>query len=155
MQENLIDSRFKILTSDLRDDVDELKGKVNRLEITRNTNNEDATKTHNSYHHSIEKRANNASSKRESCQSASLFCTFYYPDHPDSNRKIKGKYSATVNELKKDPSKVKGIPTSCKDLRLLGHQLNGLYSVKTTQPNQSPKIETVFCDFQSSSPVLT
>jgi len=66
------------------------------------------------------------------------------------------KYSGTVDELKKDPSKVKGIPTSCKDLQLLGHELNGLYSIKTTQPdNQGEKIETVFCDFQSSSANLS
>jgi len=130
--------------------MDELKLKVSKLETTKNTNNsEDTTKTNNNRHHSIQKRA---PSTRESCQSASLFCTFYYPDHPDSNRTRKGKYSATVDESKKDPSKVKGIPTSCKDLQLLGHKLNGLYSIKTTQPdNQRAKIETVFCDFQSSS----
>jgi len=106
----------------------------------------------------MQKRATNTSSRiRESCQSASLFCTFYYPDHPDSNRKRKGKYSATVDEFKKDPSiKVKGIPTSCKDIQLLGHELNGLYSIKTTKPdNQGAKIQTVFCNFQSSSANLT
>jgi len=133
--------------------MDELKGKVSKLETTKNTNNEDTIKTQNNNHHRIQKRA---SSTRESCQSASLFCTFYYPDHPDSKSTRKGKYSARVDDLKKDPSKVKGIPTSCKDLQLLGHELNGLYSIKATQPdNQGAKIETVFCDFQSSSANLS
>jgi len=133
--------------------MDELKGKVSKLGTTKNTNNEDSNETNNHHHHSIQKRA---SSTRESCQSASLFCTFYYPDHPDAKSTRKGEYSATVDELKKDPSKVKGIPTSCKDLQLLGHELNGLYSIKTTQPDkQGAKIETVFCDFQSSSANLS
>ena len=45
-----------------------------------------------------------------------------------------------------------GMPTSCKDLQLLGHKLNGFYSVKASQPNkQGSKIEAVFCDFPSSS----
>jgi hypothetical protein len=35
-----------------------------------------------------------------------------------------------------------GMPSSCKDLKLIGHTLNGLYSV---MGNQS--VETVFCDF--------
>jgi len=132
--------------------MDELKGKVRKLETTKNINKKDTSTKNDNYHHSIQKRASNALSTRESCQSASLFCTFYYPDHPDSNRIRKEKYSATVDEFKKDPSKVNGIPTSCKDLQLLGHELNGLYSIKTTQPdNEGAKIETVFCDFQSPS----
>ncbi|XP_046458714.1 uncharacterized protein LOC124205362 isoform X2 [Daphnia pulex] len=35
-----------------------------------------------------------------------------------------------------------GMPSSCKELKLIGHTLNGLYSV---MGNQS--VETVFCDF--------
>ena len=51
-----------------------------------------------------------------------------------------------------DPnSQLKGVPTSCKDLRQLGHSFNGLYLVSKSQPDddQGVKIETVFCDFQS------
>ncbi len=45
-----------------------------------------------------------------------------------------------------------GMPTNCKDLQLLGHRLNGFYSVKTQLPNQiSGKIETVYCDFHQAS----
>ena len=104
------------------------------------------------------RETNELPSSKLSCQSGSLFCTFYYPDHPDTNRNRKGnKYSGTVNELIRDPGKVKGIPSSCKDLQLLGHELNGLYSIKRFQPanNQGTnKIETVFCDFQSPSAAL-
>jgi hypothetical protein len=38
-----------------------------------------------------------------------------------------------------------GMPSSCKDLKLIGHTLNGLYSV---MGNQS--VETVYCDFTNS-----
>lgn len=37
---------------------------------------------------------------------------------------------------------VMGIPTSCKDLWLLGYYLSGLYSIKG-----AAMIETVYCDF--------
>jgi len=102
--------------------------------------------------HEIRKRQTNSSkSTRPFCENSSSLCTFFYPDHPDAGRK-KGNYSSTVtNEMLKDPIKVKGAPSSCKDLQILGHKLNGLYLIKTSQPNQATKIETVFCDFQSSN----
>jgi len=87
------------------------------------------------------------------CSTSASLCTYFYPDHPDANRK-KGSYSptATNNEKLSDPnSQFKGVPTSCKDLRQLGHSFNGLYTVSKSQPDddQGAKIETVFCDFQS------
>ena len=43
------------------------------------------------------------------------------------------------------------MPNSCSDLQQLGHSFNGFYSVIKSQPNgQGAKIETVYCDFQSS-----
>ncbi len=58
------------------------------------------------------------------------------------------------SESKKENSKI-GMPTSCKDLQLLGHKLDGFYSVKSSHPNkQRSKIETVYCDFPSSSTPL-
>jgi len=48
-------------------------------------------------------------------------------------------------------SAIKGMPTSCKDLQQLGHSFNGFYLVRKSKPNSSgAKIETVYCDFQSS-----
>lgn len=47
----------------------------------------------------------------------------------------------------------KGIPTSCTDLLLLGHMINGLYLIKTTEPGRGTKIEAVYCDFNSSNDV--
>jgi hypothetical protein len=35
-----------------------------------------------------------------------------------------------------------GLPTSCEDLCLIGHTLNGIYSIKGTQ-----MIESVYCHF--------
>ncbi len=98
-------------------------------------------------------------------------CTLYFPDHPDAYAKKDNssvlllvpneltKDSKTVGEMQtppEDSSKtneevIKGMPTSCTDLKLLGHKLNGFYSVKTQQTNQTAKVETVYCDFQSSS----
>jgi len=102
------------------------------------------------HHHEIHKRQSNTSkSTRPFCENSASLCTFLYPDHPDAGRK-KGNYSSTVpNEMLQDPTKVKGVPSSCKDLQLLGHKLNGLYLIKKIQPNQRNKIETVFCNFQS------
>ena len=50
-----------------------------------------------------------------------------------------------------DPStKATGIPTSCQDLKQLGHSLNGLYLIKQSLPNnRRMKVQTVYCDFQS------
>jgi len=41
--------------------------------------------------------------------------------------------------------KVTGIPTSCRDLYIIGHIFNDLYSIK-----KNGKVETVFCDFTLS-----
>ena len=58
-------------------------------------------------------------------------------------------------ELVNEEIKFKGMPTSCMDLQLAGHKLNGFYLIKTTtQPSgqaTNNKIETVFCDFQPNS----
>ena len=47
----------------------------------------------------------------------------------------------------------KGIPTNCADLQLLGHKINGLHLIKTTEPGRGTKIETVYCDFMASMDV--
>ncbi len=40
-----------------------------------------------------------------------------------------------------------GIPSNCKDLQLLGHQISGFYLVKGLDLKES-KIETVYCEFK-------
>ena len=90
------------------------------------------------------------------CESSSSLCTFYHPDHPDASRK-KGSIinpSVTTDNMQ-DENQPKEMPTSCKDLQKLGHKLNGFYLIKTARPNQGAKIETVFCDFQSSTRLET
>ena len=43
-------------------------------------------------------------------------------------------------------------PSSCQDLKCLGHKLNGFYSIKSAN---GIKLETVYCDFtQSSTPSI-
>jgi len=100
--------------------------------------------------HEIQKRqATGKKSSRLVCENSSSFCTYFHPDHPDAGRK-RGNYTPTVhNEKVQEPGKVKGIPTSCGDLQLLGHTLNGVFLIKTSLPDQGMKLEAVFCDFQS------
>ena len=40
------------------------------------------------------------------------------------------------------------VPSSCRDLSLIGHILDGLYLIKNVD---TKKVETVFCDFGTSS----
>ncbi len=51
-----------------------------------------------------------------------------------------------------NPSNV--IPTSCRDLNLIGHKLSGFYNVRGLGGN-SNKIETIFCKFNSQTNQLT
>jgi len=141
LQEALVDSKCKKYSAGLQAQIDELKAKVDR-------NNDPPAKR------KIKRDTTSLPEKssRAACSTSASLCTYFYPDHPDSNRK-KGSYSpnTATNEMLSDPnSQFKGVPTSCKDLRQLGHSFNGLYSVSKSQPNdQGAKIETVFCDFQS------
>jgi len=152
MQESLVDSRFKQLAVDLQGQVDELKQKVVRLEAT---NDQRANKDHR---HTAGKQKRQAKQGSLSvCKSSSSLCTHFHPDHPDARPRKSNSYGVaaeTNTEMVQDQSNnVKiGMPTSCKDLQLLGHKLNGFYSVKSSQPNEKgTKMETIYCDFQSDS----
>ncbi len=64
---------------------------------------------------------------------------------------IENKMTVQINSspISFDDSSTKAIaPTSCRELSLIGHSLDGLYLLKN--PN-TKKIETVFCDFGESS----
>ena len=130
-QESLIDSRFKVLATGLQEQVNELKDKVIRLEAT---NSQEKSKNQ---HHVAGIQKRQARQSASTCASSSLLCNYYYPDHPDARP---SKKAAKI-----------GMPTSCKDLQLLGHRLNGFYSVKTSHLEQGTSmIETVYCNFQSA-----
>lgn len=114
------------------------------------------------------------------CESSASLCTFYHPDHHNaknlknettvemtngSTTNIWATNAMTTNRPPVIPTeiiemsvqnilKVKGMPTSCKELQLIGHTLNGLYLVKTNKPERGTKIEAVFCDFQSTKDVI-
>ena len=130
-----------MLATDLQGQVDELKDKVIKIET--NTNNQAENNNNKDQHHHearVHKRQANKQSSN-ACASSSLLCSYYYRDHPDSR-------SSTAKP------KI-GMPTSCKDLQLLGHRLNGFYSVKKSQSSneqQGTKMEIVYCDFQITDP---
>ena len=53
------------------------------------------------------------------------------------------------NNLSSGDSSTKAVaPSSCRELSLIGHSLDGLYLL---QNSNTKKIETVFCDFGESS----
>ena len=107
----MIDSRFKQLAIGLQGQVDELKDKVVRLEAANDQriNKED-------HHRGIQKRQANGSNKASSpaCETIEDRCValFFHRDHPDIGR---------------ERGRISEMPTSYKDLQLLGHQLNGFY----------------------------
>jgi len=143
-QDALVDLKCKKYSTGLQAQIDELKAKVDRRE----SNDPPAKRKIKRDTSAIPKKSSPAT-----CSTSASLCTYFYPDHPDSNRK-KGSYTpnTATNEMLSDPnSQFKGVPTSCKDLRQLGHSFNGFYSVSKSQPDddQGAKIETVFCDFQS------
>lgn len=150
----MVDSRFKLLAVDFQDQIDDLKGKVGRLEASK-------TIADDRHHHGIQKRQTNSSNSiRKVCENSSSFCTYFHPDHPDAGRS-RGNHTPTVpNEMMQKPAKqmngtttsdystsatatneivhdastrVEGIPTSCKDLLLFGHKLNGVYLIKASR----------------------
>ena len=137
----MVDSRFKQLAIGLQGQVDELKDKVVRLEAA---NNQGVNKEN--YHRGMQKRQainGNKTSSSPACETRRSMCsTYYHRDHPDIGR---------------EKGKILEMPTSCKDLQLLGHQLNGFYLVKKSQPSSNSnkgknnKIETVYCNFQLDS----
>ena len=149
-QENLIDSRFKKLSVGFQVQIDELKLTVGQLQAStsKGDNYTDDKR------HQLHKRQTKGSTRaRAVCENSNSLYTFYHPDHPDVGRTNatynNGKVTNKAVEVIDNPSNFKGMPTSCKDLQLLGHKLNGFYSVKVFQSNNRTKIETVFCDFQS------
>ena len=78
------------------------------------------------------------------CSDSSRLCTFFYPDHPDV---LKSTKTVTSSSYKKIMEKViTGPPTSCKELNLLGHTLNGMYLVSGSGRNPI-KVILVHCNF--------
>jgi len=144
LQDDLVDAKCKQYTAGLQDQVNELKAKVDRLEV----NKVDQNLKNNDYSLAKGMRKRDVPKALKSiCSTSSSLCTHYHPDHPDASSK-KGKYSPIVNNEMLS-TKGKGIPTSCKDLQQIGYSLNGLYLIKKSLPNNGgAKIQTVFCEFQ-------
>ena len=49
--------------------------------------------------------------------------------------------------IQKDTDKSNGMPTSCQDLYILGHQLNGFYLIKGINATSNNHVEMVDCLF--------
>lgn len=94
---------------------------------------------------------------KERCTDSSRLCTFFYPDHADAITTSNNK-SFSYNKTMQQVFNSKGTvtislnrpPTSCKELKQLGHTLNGFYLVQGTQ-KQSNKVLTVYCSFIDES----
>lgn len=91
-------------------------------------------------------------SKKAHCSDSSSFCTYFFPDHPDSKlTKLNNNYSKITNNQSvlnnSNEQNFTGPPTNCKELNLLGHTLNGYYLVNGTGKNVK-KIVTVYCNFK-------
>ena len=50
--------------------------------------------------------------------------------------------SAPMRSNQSAVASINGLPSSCSDLKMIGHTLNGLYSIA-----RSAMIESVYCDF--------
>ncbi len=69
-------------------------------------------------------------------------CRFDINDQDDQNDKPKTKI------IYKNSNVIK--PTSCEDLKSMGHSLSGFYLIKANDQNEASltnKLLTVFCDF--------
>ena len=100
------------------------------------------TETRNRFKRQVDNNAKTGNIGR--CSDSSRLCTFFYPDHPDV---LKGTKTVTSSSHKKMIEKViTGPPTSCKQLNLLGHTLNGMYLVSGAGRNPT-KIILVHCNF--------
>jgi len=92
------------------------------------------------------------------CSDSSRLCTFFYPDNPDAIIKSTNDGSS-YNKIMQEVFNSKAVmisaslnhpPTSCKELKQIGHTLNGFYLVQDTRehPNQ---VLTVYCNFTEES----
>ena len=68
-------------------------------------------------------------------------CTFLYPDYPDIPL-LHLKINKTSNNNTSCENCILG-PTSCGDLKIIGHQLRGFYMIRLN----ANKVKVVYCDF--------
>lgn len=87
------------------------------------------------------------------CSDSSRFCTFFHPDHPDAITKgtddgssLTEQQVQQVHAKAERPSLNNRPPTSCEELKQLGHALNGFYLVQGPL-EKSNKILTIYCNF--------
>ena len=81
------------------------------------------------------------------------------PEKPSHHRNKRPYRLIPVNKPEDENSnqanrKFYGPPTNCSDLGKLGHNLNGYYLVKSSDPSQKNKMMTVYCAFRQAQEVL-
>ena len=108
----------------VRKEMDQLRGRVDRLEI-------------NSNHHVVRRQASKASNLTSACPKK---CAFDFPASTDP------KYIAVIPGNMNNISIMKNPPSNCNDLKEVGYILSGYYPVK-----QGRKMNLVFCNFTTSS----
>jgi len=133
-----VDSRFKLLAAEFRDQVNNLKGKILRPE-SKKTYNDGVIE--NQHRHEIQRREISTASERPiQFQNVKSSCTFFYPDHPDANGKI-GKNEAHKSETKSSKSTQSVCETSSSFCtffypdRLDADRKEGKYNPITTKDN--------------------
>ena len=95
------------------------------------------TETRNRFKRQVDNNAKTGNNGR--CSDSSRLCTFIDV--------LKGTKTANSSSYKKMMEKViTGPPTSCKELNLLGHTLNGMYLVSGSGRNPI-KVILVHCNF--------
>lgn len=77
--------------------------------------------------------------------SGSQPCTFLYPDYPDMPLVNVKKNKTTNTSITSQDNYALG-PTSCDDLKLIGHKFAGFYLLR----RNALKVKIVFCDFHQN-----
>jgi len=132
--QRLNDQNFKTINEEIR--------------LLKSQRGEDADQHHRNKR---EGELNSKTTKSSTCFTMSQICSLFIENHPDSTKtkwsaptSKTGKADSTNNLISTKPI----MPTSCQDLQLLGHSINGFYSVSNPE---AKKIDTVYCDFKSSN----
>ncbi len=113
--------------------------------------------------HKRNKRDETAVDKASTCFTLNQFCSTFAETYPDAKRLTKSptpSVSNTPTEITTSTTKSPNndftmetnqrplMPTSCQDLQMVGHSINGFYSVSNPE---AKKIEIIFCDFKSGT----
>lgn len=116
--------------------------------------------------HKLNKRDVTVVDKANTCFTLNQLCSSFAETYPDAKKLTKSTTPSVSNnptEILTSTTKIPNndfametnqrplMPASCKDLQMLGHSINGFYSVSNPE---AKKIETIYCDFKSSMIII-